>query len=298
MKIIKPSVRLIEEDDVYKKIELAGRICYKSEDKITDTSHEKFIKMLVKNKHLSVLEHADIDLYVESGWERLYEAIPQQSKSHFVILKTGEKNARIFSANLRAWKELSDFFPIEELSTKLPLIFGEEDKKIKWGDVKCISQDGSGLCNEYTIRETFAFTTSRDISHQIVRHRLLSFSQESQRYCNYIKGGFGDIKFIMPEEIANSEDRILKHYWKEQRKDDEAEYESYISSKLKPEIARSCLPNATATSLVATGSLWAWKHFVSLRESSTAQPGIRFIAKEVREILEKKYRKHFIDLII
>lgn len=296
MKIIEPSVEILEEENIYKKIEKAGRICYKSEDKITDTSYEKFIKMIIGRGHYSVLEHADITIGIKA-WETFYELIPQYLKSQFIFYGKGS-GIRVVHANVRAWREYLEGITIQEIIENYPLLFGDIELSPFNFNFGCnLSEDFSLSLkdNPYTIRETFVVTTTRDTSHQIVRHRVNSVSQESQRYCNYTKGKFSDVKFIMPNFIKNSNDQNVVEYWIGQRSEDEVEYNFYIKNGAAPEEARNCLPNATATSLVLTSSIWGWGHFLKLRLASDAQQEIRDIAKDIQEKLLNKYKNSALE---
>jgi len=290
MLIVEPNVEILNEQNIYKKIELAGRICYKSEGRITDTSYERFIKMLLGKKHYSVLEHADIVVGVRN-WENFYGLIPQHLKNQFTFTAFNNK-IKVVQANIRAWREFLELYPIKDIINYYPLVFGDinyEENNIKVKPILGDSYFDVLQNNPYAIRETFIVQTTRDISHQIVRHRLFSVSQESQRYCNYSLDKFGDVKFIMPDFIKNSNDEFIEKTWMVQRESDEKEYLMYLDAGAKPEEARNCLPNATATSLVLTASIWEWGHFLNLRLKTDAQKEIREIAKEIQFRLLEKY---------
>ena len=163
-------------------------------------------------------------------------------------------------------------------------------------------------------RISVQFITSRSISHEIVRHRTMSFSQTSQRYINYSKKYDGEIPFIIPEwikklrrEIANTidsltgasnlyllasdlpdavrlltvEDRAVK-CWYDSMCNAESDYMFLIADQeLKPEEARSVLPNDCATEIMVTGFESDWKHFFELRCSQAAHPDIRVLAEKL-----------------
>lgn len=286
MILVEPGAQLFKVEDIYKKIELAGRVCYKSEDKITDTSYKKFIKMLIKSGHYSVLEHADITLHLDIAY-LISLSIPQHLKNQFVFCG---KMSNIAHANVRAWREYLEIYPIKQVIEMYPLLFGDiegglfsEDENTRKAEINEYST------NPYAMRESFIVTTSRDISHQLVRHRLLSISQESQRYCNYSKGKFGDVKFIMPEYIKNTDNNKVRINWINNRDEDEREYNALIKEGARPEDARNCLPNCTATTLVLTGSLWEWKHILELRLHSSAQKEVRIIAEKIQQTLTELY---------
>lgn len=122
---------------------------------------------------------------------------------------------------------------------------------------------------------TVKFTTSRTVSHQLVRHRLCAFSQESQRYCNYSQGRFEDgVIFIRPVDILNEADYIE---WVSYCILAEREYMSAINRGLKPETARATLPNCTKTELVMSANYREWRHIFKERTSVRADPNTKQI---------------------
>ena len=120
--------------------------------------------------------------------------------------------------------------------------------------------------------------TDRATSHQIVRHRIASYSQESQRYCNYSKDKFNnEITFIEP--VFLDEDSAIKSAWLNAMNNAAKSYFELIALGAKPEQARTVLPNSTKTELVMTMNLREWRHFLKLRTSKGADPQIREIAE-------------------
>lgn len=190
MKIIKPYYEILSKIDgkeLLKNIERAGRTCYKSEDKITDESAEKFISMLIQRGHESVLEHE-----------------------------------------------------------KLSILF---------------------VCD-------------RGVSHEIVRHRIASFSQESTRYCNYSKDKFDNqLTFILPEWLqADHENQDVSHgylIWYDAMIDSEENYKQLLNNGWTPQQARSVLPNSLKTEIVVTANLREWRTIFKQRTSSAAHPQMR-----------------------
>lgn len=289
MLIVEPYVKLIDEKNIYKKIELAGRVCYKSEDKITDTSYEKFITHLVSRGHYSVLEHSEFSVEADG---KLIKLIPQQLRGHFYY------NGDIISANVRAWRELMENFKLEEIAEEYPILFGDISSPVSKIKTKIRDKEEDlKIGMPHLLRESFIIRTSRDISHQIVRHRAFSISQESQRYCNYSLGKFdNNVKYIMPDFIKEGGEEIKK-IWVDSRKREEEEYFNYLNmDRVKPENARNCLSNSTATVLVVTSSLWGWRHFLNLRLKSDAQKEIRDLAKEIKNIFLKKYKGTLLEI--
>lgn len=135
---------------------------------------------------------------------------------------------------------------------------------------------------------TVDITTNRSISHQLVRHRLASYSQESQRYCNYSKGNFnGDITFINPLNMVKGTPEY--EIWANSCRMSSIAYFDLLELGLAPEEARGVLPNDTKTEIVMTMNIRAWRHFLKIRTAPDAQPQIRVLAwmilKEFQEQL-------------
>ncbi len=205
MKEIRPSFEIMDDIDgakILQKLERCGRVCYKSEDKITEGSAEKFIGMILKSGHESVLEH-------------------------------------------------------EKLTVK--------------------------------------FICDRGVTHEIVRHRIASYSQESTRYCNYSKDKFGnELTFIRPCFWADDSDEYA--VWKQAMEDIEKTYVKLISLGAKPEEARSILPNSLKTEIVCTMNLREWRHFFRLRTAERAHPQIREISVALLDELKKRIPVIFDDI--
>jgi len=122
---------------------------------------------------------------------------------------------------------------------------------------------------------TVRFFIDRACSHQLVRHRIAAYSQESQRYCNYGKNNA--LRVVGEPDIFNEGDD-LKQLWIEKRREDYEEYLLYLKRGVKPEAARTCLPNATKTEICSTFDLTEWRHIFKIRAlSSAAQWQIRAV---------------------
>lgn len=190
MRIIKPTFVYNDNyngKDLLKKIEKAGRICYKSEDKISEESAVNFITMIIQSGHESVLEHEKI---------------------------------------------------------------------------------------------TVTITCDRGVSHEIVRHRIASYSQESTRYCNYANDKFGhELTFIKPCYWDENDPKFT--IWKTQMEEVEEKYFMLIESGAKPQEARAILPNSLKTEIVVTMNIREWRHFFRLRCSEAAHPQMREIAQMI-----------------
>lgn len=115
---------------------------------------------------------------------------------------------------------------------------------------------------------TVKFVVDRGISHELVRHRLASFAQESTRYCNYSKDDFGsEITFIIPDYLEYKSEGW--NIWKESMKQAEDAYFKMLDFGLSPQQARAVLPNSLKTEVVMTANLREWRHFFKLRALGT-----------------------------
>lgn len=159
-------------------------------------------------------------------------------------------------------------------------------------------------------RVTVRFVCDRGVSHEFVRHRHFSFSQESTRYCNYSKDKFGGVSFIIPEwysesyrkladrdDLPDNFDKYLEiekqvEIFENHLKDCEDAYLELLSKGCKPQDARAVLPNALKTELVMTGFASDWEHFFDLRDDSRAHPDAQKLAKPLHEeFINRKYIK-------
>lgn len=193
MKIIRPHIKEVvfhtpEGTTTEQWLERVGRICYKSEDKITDTSAPRFIHMIWNRGHHAILEHT------------------------------------VASAVIVA---------------------------------------------------------DRGLTHELVRHRMASFAQESTRYCNYSKGKFGsEIMVVVPESLTPDQQAL----WELAMANAETHYMQALSLGMKPEIARGILPINLKAEIVITANLREWMHIFNLRCDTAAHPVIRGIMRDIRQI--------------
>lgn len=132
---------------------------------------------------------------------------------------------------------------------------------------------------------TVRFVCDRGVSHEIVRHRLASYCQESQRYCNYGKDQFGgDVTFIKP--LFFDEDTTTYRIWKHSCQNAEKAYFDLLNEGCSPQEARTVLPNSVKTELFMTANVREWRHFLKLRTSSAAHPQIRQLANKLLAICQ------------
>ena len=127
---------------------------------------------------------------------------------------------------------------------------------------------------------TVRFICDRGVTHEIVRHRIASYSQESTRYCNYANDKFGnELTFIKPcfWDETTEDGKAKMELWKKSMQNIEDEYNKLIALGAKPEEARSILPNSLKTEIVVTMNLRSWRNFFKLRTAPAAHPQIRQI---------------------
>lgn len=147
---------------------------------------------------------------------------------------------------------------------------------------------------------TVKFVVDRGISHELVRHRLASFAQESTRYCNYSKDDFGsEITFIIPEYLEYKSEGW--NIWKESMKQAEDAYFKMLDFRLSPQQARAVLPNSLKTEVVMTANLREWRHFFKLRALGTTgkpHPQMLEVAVPLLEDMKNLIPVVFDDLVV
>lgn len=144
---------------------------------------------------------------------------------------------------------------------------------------------------------TIKIICDRGVSHEIVRHRIASYCQESTRYCNYANERFnGECTFIIPAGF--DEDTEMRSYkaWKEAMEIAEAKYKELLELGCTPQMARSVLPNSLKTELVMTANIREWRHFLKLRTSAAAHPDMRVVAMKIGDCLKKALPVLFEDI--
>ena len=265
-------------------IEIAARTCYKSEAGIGDGSAEKMAAMLIRKHHEAMLEHGDyiFRVYDHHIYENICDGL-QLIRDKFgkaPMLSTTNLGGRfIISGNVRAWRELLalgdlvgwyftgliDRIYTRDLISDNEVIPDDRIEQIYYRDLKGLTERLAHL------RQTVRFTIDRGVSHEFVRHRVMSFAQESTRYCNYAKDRFGsEITVIEPCFLARGTEAYS--LWKRSCMSNEAEYFALMNLGLQPQEARTVLPMSTKTELVMTGTLGQWDHFFDLRARQTTGP--------------------------
>ena len=295
MKLIKPSFEILEQlpglEGMYKQIELAGRTCYKSEDKITEDSAKEFVDRMIKSGHGAMLEHGTVYLSLDMTSREQY--------FKYCYNKFSKANST-GNAEYSTWRGF--------VTTNLRVLV-END----WlEDLQYISEP-----TEYhEKRHTVKFICDRGILAEFTRHRSMSFAAESTRYCNYSKDKFGnEITCILPPWLSENDipkgfgytsddwgSLICEFYYEATEKGksegfniepvrnfvfalqtSEQLYFSLLKDGWKAQEARSVLPSALKTELVMTGFESDWKHFFELRCPGSAHPQARELAIPLQE---------------
>lgn len=292
MKIINAQASVLVENDPIKKIEKCGRVCYKSEDKITEDSAEKFVANIIKRGHEAVLEHASFIFQVSYN---VYEDI--RDKVIFVenrypvkmYLRFTDSDGYVVSGNVRAWRDFFCFAGVPPYMNDLveanPILFSEFKSDFpfnlrgrKWS-IRQISVNELVSTYQRLVHEDISvkFICDRGVTHEIVRHRPASFCQESTRYCNYSNGKFGgEITVIKPCFFKENSTRYLN--WFVACESAETAYNAILEDGGTPQEARDVLPNSLKTELIMTAPLMEWCHFFNLRMSPAAHPQMQEVA--------------------
>ena len=277
MKLINQSAEYLPQQEglegVYKQIELAGRTSYLSYDKITDDSAKKFVDMIIKNKHHSVLEHGTVYLKipVEYPIKSTYEGackyiFDKYTKTKSICEESDITKGVLFtSTNLRVLQENNWLNDLQYLCE--PTTFHEKRLSVK-------------------------VITSIGIVRELRTHRLFSFVNESTRYCSYDKGRFdGQVTFILPYWVdrnreSNTESEVL---YLESLIKAEKNYLSLIKNGCSAQQAREILPLSTKSELVMTAFESDWRHFFDLRlfgKTGEPHPDMKQLAELIKEQFE------------
>ena len=322
MRIIEPSVELVGGNvglfDRPKHVELCGRVCYKSESKITEDSAEKFIAGIIKRGHEAVLEHARITLNLSNNRDtyRLLNnsVIPHMRRGglHDYLTFTNIDDKYIVSGNVRAWRDVyrfmcwnGHFFPdslkrmCAENASFFPEFFNPDDPYIPDTITDINPSPDMPSFEDPVLRMrhswyTLRFICDRGVTHEIVRHRPASYCQESTRYCNYSKADFGgEITVIEPYYLRD--DIAAYNAWKRGCEAAETAYFDLLNADRTAQEARCVLPNSLKTELVMTATADEWLHFLKLRTAEAAHPQMREVATRAKEILAGQDAEVFSD---
>lgn len=306
MKVITPSVTImrtgLETEFMTPEqfIEKVGRTCYKSEDKITDDSAAKFVGNLIKRGHEAMIEHwnlifrfanyIEFTTFLES--KTSMELVGYPFKLRVTDNETNEGERRcIVSGNMRAWRDYikawvdeTSFIPANLFTVirNNPIFFPEYLSMIPETSPEYLIPI---TVNDLTDEErkvhqdvTMKFICDRGVSHEIVRHRVASFAQESTRYCNYGQDKFGNEITVIRPSWCTPDSRVYKLWWAGCLAAEVA-YFNLLTDGATPQEARSVLPNSLKTEVIVTMNLDGWNHFFGLRCAPSAHPDMQEVAQ-------------------
>lgn len=276
MKLIKPSFEILEQgfsiDDIYKHIELCGRTCYKSTDKITKDSAKPFVDKMINSKHLAMLEHGTI-----------YLTIPNKNISRSLLIYKYETNpySKVVCTDDNIY-----------ITTNYRVII--ENNWIE--HLKYITS----LTKFHEKRITVRFISNIHFYKDLTRHRKMSYAIESTRYCNYTKDKFGkELTFIQPcwineEYIPGNYNRSDKFtMFTEMLENIESTYNFLVNNGWQAQQAANILPQATKAEIIVTGFVEDWKHIFDLRAiGTTGKPHPQMqelMIPLMKEFINRKY---------
>lgn len=258
MKLINSSYEILEQgaglQGIYEQIERVGKTCYKSEVKGGESA-KNFVEKMIANQHYAMLEHGTV-----------YLLLPEGSWNNDI------HNHYIFDPYSR---DTSDDFGRVYITTNLRVLV----ERGFLDDLKYVCEPTEHHIKRVTVR----FITDRGVSHELVRHRVFSFAQESTRYCNYSKDKFGkELIFIKPswyDEAAENTKAVFDTLLD----GSENAYLNLLEHQCSPQQARQVLPNALKTEICMTGFVdsTGWIHFFDLRaldKTGPAHPDMKALA--------------------
>lgn len=278
MKIIDPSAVIIEDElsqlSIYQRIAYCAGVCYQREPNKTEEEAQEFCKKMVSIGHLSTLEMAVAHLKADRSVD---EVISRYVREWYL---SGDE--LLYTGSLRAFLECHDPY-IKTFLGKAFQVLNFNCSGFDDSDISFARPDEIPWQHQHV---AVRFIVNRAVSHELVRHRPMSFLQESQRYCRYED----EVVFIRPEwakEYPLELDFTEDCSWDEQR------YKYYLRKGLYPQQARSKLPNSTKTELIAYASLPQWKHIFKLRCSPAADPEMRKVMIPLEQEFKAKYPEAF-----
>lgn len=275
MKLIKQSFEILEQKDfsligIKKFIERCGRVCYKSEDRITDDSYEKFVNMLEKRDHARPLEFGTVHLKISSGMR--FEEFLQDLV-----------DCKLYNPAWIKYKELPEYTYITTNYRHYLQII----KECPYIAEYFTEQDNCYYPSRYTVH----MVLSRGIMDEFRTHVGLSHLAESSRYCSYDKNRFGnELTFIIPNWVntncPNKEQEgpsVASMEWSAAMLDTENSYMNLIRMGCTAQEAREVLPLSVKSELISCGFEDAWDNFFYRRCAKDAHPMAREIAVPLRE---------------
>ncbi|PID76767.1 MAG: FAD-dependent thymidylate synthase [Deltaproteobacteria bacterium] len=303
MIVVEPSFEFQDKLDaagIAVRLEACGRICYKSEDKITEDSAVPFVKRLASYGHNSVLEMAVVTVQVDCTEQEAGRFFALQPK--FLVVDQYQ-GGLLLTGSVRSFRELGKRCPdagavraaIALLAERHPWLYegiyeagAAVDPAIRVRKVRL--DEVESLPDELLMRHRYMgvkFIVNRAVSHELVRHRTCSFLQESQRYCNYNREKFGgQVSFVRPVFFREGSEEY--RIWLAAMQEAEARYLKLLETS-SPQAARTVLPNSCKTEIIVYCSLEEWRHIIRLRTPKNADPSMREIMLGAAEEFAGRY---------
>ena len=308
MQIVPASATRLDDLDrqtMARRIESCGRLCYKSEDRITDTSAEPFIRKVTEHGHNSVLEMAALTLRVYCETEAIIDQFLAAQPKYLQVDRPEKKEKMLLiSGTVRAFREIYQNCGNTKLvkgmtaflAQRHPLFFfdlsgrrgflpqtGVEVEKLSLDEVDALPTDLLVKHRHLAVR----FVTNRAVTHELVRHRPCSFLQESQRYCRYSQDKFGnEVTFIKPMFFPEDSEEYL--LWQQAMLETEKIYLKLLETS-SPQAARTVLPNSCKTEIIVYANLLEWLHIFRLRTTRAAEPSMREVMNPLLAAMQQRF---------
>jgi len=304
MRVVPASFEILEDldkQDLITRIEACGRVCYKSEDKISQDSALPFVKAIIRHGHNSVMEMGVLTLKIIADDQDIIGLFCTIPKYLFLDRMTDHV---LVTGSVRAFRELIMFHGQEKIVAAIgdfllnrhPIMFDDLTSAYSAGAAPDIQVEKVGLAEVDRLERRLLarhrhiavkFNVNRAVTHEIVRHRPCSYLQESQRYCRYDGDKFGSqVTFIKPLFFAEGSNEY--RLWEKAMAETEQLYLELLKTS-SPQAARTVLPNSCKTELITYCNLIEWLHIFRLRTSKAAEPSMR----EVMIPLLKRFQKRF-----
>ncbi len=304
--VVPPSFEIVPDDlSITKRIEISGRLCYKSEDKMTDISAPGFCRAMINHEHNSVLEMAVLTLHLSGVSPSAMNFFMKTERKYVVVNKLQTENELIVTGSIRSFREGFALNPRDAvwramflfLLSKHPLFFEDLEHLSHAGNSSVYVEKVPLLTIDKIQNQKFAarhryvavrFIVNRAVTHEIVRHRPCAFLQESQRYCRYSEKKFGErVTFIAPCFFKKGTPEYAE--WEKAMLLTEDIYLQLLKTST-PQAARTVLPNSCKTEIIVYASLAQWHHIFHMRAiNKAAEPSMR----EIMIPVHKKFKEMF-----
>lgn len=303
MRIIEPSVTILDELDQQSlpvRIEYCGRICYKSEHRIDNDSAIPFVRRMAEHGHNSVLEMGVTTFIVSCPTNEEVDAFFFLQPKFLQIDRLEEKKLLI-TGSVRAFKEIAStnnaiaMAVVSHLRQRHPYFFDT----LALNDCPAAQHIGISSMPLATIEQlpeaqlakhrylAVKFIVNRAVTHELVRHRPCTFLQESQRYCRYSAEKFGnEVTFIKPVFFNEGTDEYA--IWRRSMEAMEQQYFHLLETST-PQAARTVLPNSCKTEIIVYANLLEWRHILTLRTSTAAEPSMREVMIPLQQKLQQRF---------